>query len=219
VGALDLSPLAGLRVRTARLELRLPTDGEIVALARLAEQGIHPPEEMPFLVPWTDAIGQPDFLERYVAFHEDARRTWSPDRWSLQLAVWAGGKLIGSQGLEAEQFATARTVVTGSWLGRRSQGRGLGTEMRAAVLELAFRGLGAEVARSGALEGNVASLRVSTKLGYEAVGERVAAPRGEPVRETTLELTRERWAARPPADVVLEGLGPWLPLFGAAPGG
>jgi RimJ/RimL family protein N-acetyltransferase len=219
VGSLDLSPLAGLRVFTARLELRLPTDDEIVALARLAGRGIHPPEEMPFLVPWTDAIGQPDFVDRYVAFHEEARHSWSPDRWSLQLAVWAGRELVGSQRVEAERFATERTVVTGSWLGRRFQRRGIGTEMRVAVLDLAFRGLGAEVARSGALEGNVASLRVSTKLGYEPVGETVAAPRGEPVRETTLELTRERWAARPPADVEIEGLEACLPLFGADPGG
>ena len=41
-----------------------------------------------------------------------------------------------------------RTVGTGSWLGRPYQGRGIGKEMRGAVLALAFDGLGAEVAET-----------------------------------------------------------------------
>jgi RimJ/RimL family protein N-acetyltransferase len=53
----------------------------------------------------------------------------------------------------------------GSWPGRRYQRQGAGTEMRAAVLFLAFDGLGALAAESGALEGNDASSRVSGKLG------------------------------------------------------
>ena len=69
-------------------------------------------------------------------------------------------------------------MKTGSWLGRSFQGRGIGTEMRAAVLELAFRGLGAATAESGALEGNAASARVSEKLGYRHDG----LERGRPTR-------------------------------------
>jgi RimJ/RimL family protein N-acetyltransferase len=212
--ALNLAPLWDLRLRTPRLELRLPEREEILALARLAEEGIHPPEEMPFLVPWTDRAGEPGFVEEFLDFHEEARRTWSPASWSLQLGVWAAGEPAGSQGIEAEDFARTRVVSTGSWLGRRFQGLGLGTEMRAAILALAFDGLGAEVARSGALDGNVASLHVSEKLGYERAGEGLASPRGEPVRETKLELTRERWAAREQLPVTITGLEPCLPLFG-----
>ena len=66
--------------------------------------------------------------------------------------------------------------MTGSWLGASFQGHGYGTEQRAAVLELAFRGLGANAAISGALEHNIASQRVSTKLGYRQTGTSERSP-------------------------------------------
>jgi RimJ/RimL family protein N-acetyltransferase len=80
------------------------------------------------------------------------------------------------------------------------------------VLELAFRGLGAERATSGALDGNTASLRVSEKLGYRQVGRSTVAPRGEIVGHTDLEIRKEEW--QPPFPVEIEGLGKCLPLFG-----
>jgi RimJ/RimL family protein N-acetyltransferase len=86
--------------------------------------------------------------------------------------------------------------------------------MRAAVLELAFTGLGADVALSGALEGNVASARVSEKLGYEPAGEGVQSPRGQPVREQRFRLERALWEARARPPVAIEGLERCLPLFG-----
>ena len=54
---MDLEPLFDVRLRTPRLELRLGTPEEIDELGRLAERGIHPPEEMPFAVAWSDQIG------------------------------------------------------------------------------------------------------------------------------------------------------------------
>jgi RimJ/RimL family protein N-acetyltransferase len=88
--------------------------------------------------------------------------------------------------------------------------------MRTAVLELAFRGLGAEAARSGAIDGNVASLRVSAKLGYRQVGRGKVSPRGVEVGHTDVELRREDW--KPPFAVEIGGLGPCLPLFGLSLG-
>jgi hypothetical protein len=79
-------------------------------------------------------------------------------------------------------------------------------------LELAFRGLGAEIAESGAMAGNIASTRVSEKLGYEIAGEGTRAPRGQPIGETKYRLRRERW--RSPISVEIEALEPALPLFG-----
>jgi hypothetical protein len=38
---IDHWPLLGLRVRTARLELRLPTEEELADLADLAVRGVH----------------------------------------------------------------------------------------------------------------------------------------------------------------------------------
>ncbi len=49
----DLWPLAGLRVRSGDLELRYMDDADVHALARLAADGVHAPEAMPFTVPWT----------------------------------------------------------------------------------------------------------------------------------------------------------------------
>ncbi len=59
----------------------------------------------------------------------------------------------------------------GSWLGRAHQGQGLGREMREAILHLAFAGLEAEEALSGAFEDNAASFATSRAVGYEENGE------------------------------------------------
>jgi RimJ/RimL family protein N-acetyltransferase len=206
---MDVSALFGLRLRTPRLELRLPTHDELIDLRELARAGVHPPDEMPFAVAWTD---EPYSEEWVVAFHEQQREAWRPEAWDLELGVWAHGELAGVQGLFAQHFRVSRTVGTGSWLGSRFQRHGIGTEMRTAVLELAFRGLGAEVARSGAIEGNSASLRVSEKLGYRVVGNGTVSPRGVEVGHTDVELLREDW--EPPFAVEIGGLASCRPLFG-----
>jgi RimJ/RimL family protein N-acetyltransferase len=206
----NVEPLWDIRVRTRRLELRLPTEEELVELFRVAEGGIHPPEEMPFLVPWTDDLR----LDAFTEFHRGTWAAWRPEKWSLNLITFLDGKPIGSQGVEAANYADKREVVTGSWLGAPYQGRGLGTEQRAAVLELGFAGLGAAVALSGSLVHNVASQRVSEKLGYRMTGTRTVAPRGEPVEHLDYRLERGEW--RCPIEVEIEGLDTALPLFGAA---
>jgi RimJ/RimL family protein N-acetyltransferase len=213
----DSTPLYGLRLRTPRLELRLGSHEELHDLGRLAERGIHPPDEMPFSVAWTDAFGSPGYLEDFVRHHVSALTDWwSCDAWRLNLLVWSDDALVGSQSVAAECFPTERRVHTGSWLGSEHQGRGIGTEMRAAVLELAFRGLGATVAESSSLEGNEQSRRVSEKLGYRTAGHTEHSPRGAPVHTTIVELERHAW--RSPVTVEIEGLEACLGLFGVDPG-
>jgi len=211
----DISALYALRLRTPRLELRLGDPQELEGLAEVAAAGIHPPEEMPFAVAWTDGSSEPGFAERFVAFHEEALASWAPERWTLNLLAFRDGLPVGAQGISGTSFATERTIETGSWLGAQSQGLGLGTEMRAAVLELAFERLGAHTARSGWLEGGAAqSARVSAKLGYREVGTGVLQPRGEPVVHHDLVLERAAW--RTPVEVEIEGVATCLPLFGAS---
>ena len=166
---------------------------------------------MPFYVPWTDGIGTPGFVDEFVAFHLGRREEWQPSVWSLLLGVWAGGELVGSQGARLTEPGTAET---GSWLGARFQRRGIGTEMRTAMLALLFDGLGLEAATSGALGENAGSTRVSEKLGYEPDGERVASPRGVPVREVRFRLTHAGWTAQERPAVGIVGLEPCLALFG-----
>jgi RimJ/RimL family protein N-acetyltransferase len=211
----DLSPLFGLRLRTPRLELWLPAEDELAQLARVAQQGVHPRDEMPFLIPWTDDLDSPSFVEGFVGYHLQARSGWTPKDWRLELGVWRQGSLIGSQGIEAKNFARERTTTSASWLAQTYQRHGYGTEMRAAILELAFSGLGAVAAVSGALTGNVASARVSEKLGYTDAGERQHERNGEPLRERRFLIRREQWEQVEHPPVAIVSLEPCLPLFGA----
>jgi RimJ/RimL family protein N-acetyltransferase/ribosomal protein S18 acetylase RimI-like enzyme len=206
-------PLTRLRVRTPRLELRLATRKELRTLGELAQGGIHDPALMPFRVAWTDDGDRPGFVDEGIEHHEARLREWQPDDWTLNLIAFHHGRPIGVQSIRGERFAERRIVDTGSWLGREFQGQGLGTEMRAAALYLAFEGLAATLATSGAIEGNPQSLGVSRKLGYEIVGSHVVSPRGEPLEHTDLELRSEHF--RSPVPVELVALAPLLPLFGA----
>jgi RimJ/RimL family protein N-acetyltransferase len=210
----DVGPLYGLRLRTPRLELRLGSRTELETLAGVAREGIHPPDEMPFAVPWTDASVDPSFVPDFVAHHEQVLAAWTPEEWRLNLLAFRDGAPVGSQALRATGFAVDRTVDTGSWLGVASQGHGLGTEMRVAVLELAFACLGARSARSGWLESGAAqSASVSARLGYREVGTHLEHPRGRPVLHHDLALDRDEW--KPPFAVEAAGIEPCLPLFGA----
>jgi RimJ/RimL family protein N-acetyltransferase len=202
-----------LRLRTERLELRLGTTDEIAELGRVADRGVHPPGEMPFRIPWTDRSGQ-ELVDSTVEYHLRTREEWRPERWSLALCVFLDGRPVGGQDLRGVEFGSRREFETGSWLGRDYQGLGYGTEMREAVLELGFAGLGGVAAISGAFDFNKASLRVSEKLGYEPVEETTFAPRGEPQRELVVRLTRAEWERRSHPAVEIEGLEPCLPLFG-----
>lgn len=206
-------PLYDLRLRTPALELRLPTEDELVALCQVAKAGIHDPASMPFGVPWTDKPS-PRFEREFLQHHWGIRAQWSPQRWHLNLGVFADGQPIGFQDVGADNFAVLREVITGSWLGQAFQGRGYGKEMRAAVLHLAFAELGAVTARSGAFADNPSSLAVSRALGYEDNGVTRSAPRGEPRDQIVLRLTRERWQAHRYCEVEVTGLDSCRDMFG-----
>ena len=211
-----LWPIYDLRLRTDRLELRLPNEGELIELCRVARAGIHPADEMPFGVAWS-IKPSPRFEREFLQHHWLLRGSWTPDDWDLELAAFLDGRPIGFQGLIAREFPVMRCVSTGSWLGAPYQRRGIGTEMRGAILALAFDGLGAEVAQSTAFLDNRASSGVSRALGYQANGIGRLAPQGV-ARETQMfRLTRADWTSRTRPTVVIEGLEGSLGLFGAGP--
>jgi len=207
-------PLFGLQVRTPRLELRYPTDDDYRAVVALAAEGIHDRDAMPFAVPWTRA--ESPLLERnMLQYYWSQRGALSPTRWSLPLVVFDDDQPVGIQDVMAEQFAVTRTVETGSWLVRRAQGHGLGTEMRAAVLHLAFEGLGASEAYSASFADNAASAAVSRANGYEPNGSVLFARNGAPARKLKWILTRDRWEARRRDDIEISGLDACRALLGA----
>lgn len=215
-------PLFDLRVRTPRLELRPPTDEDLAELAAVAGRGVHPPDFMPFLVPWS-RLASPALERSVLQWNWRVRAEWTPERWHLSLVVVRDGRIEGMQGLRSDGFARVRTVNTGSWLGQEFQGRGTGKEMRSAVLHLAFAGLGAVAAYSGAFDDNDASIRVSRGLGYEDNGDVIRDRGGDAVgREVLFKMERATWEARRRADIAIEGLEACLPLFGLGgdePGG
>lgn len=211
----DHFPLFGLRLRTPRLELRLPLAEELAVLAEVAAEGVHEPERMPFLVPWTDRPAA-EVARGVIQHHWSRLGSWAPADWSLNLAVFHCGAVVGVQEINARDLAITRRVATGSWLGRRYQGQGIGTEMRAAVLQLAFAGLDAEEAVSSAFADNRASHAVSRKLGYQPNGIDRHVIRGGLTIDHRLLLTRAAWERHRTVPVSIEGLAPCLPLFGLA---
>ena len=208
-----LWPLFDLRIRSERLVLRTATDETLVELAALAKAGIHAPDEMPFAAPWS-TLPSPAFERGFVQYHWLQRATWTADAWELPLAVELEGRLVGLQAVYAHEFPAMRTVGSGSWLGRAYQGRGIGTEMRAAVLAFAFETLGAEIATTEATATNAASNGVSRSLGYEENGFGRLAPGGRVQETIRYRMTREQWAARPRPQVVVEGFERCRDLFG-----
>lgn len=206
-------PLALLRLRTPRLELRLPSESDLDALAGLAAAGVHDPAVQPFTFPWTD-VPPEERARSLLQYHWSQRAAWKPDLRALELAVVRDGEVVGTQGVSAHDFAILREVSTGSWLGRDYHGAGIGTEMRAAVLHLAFAGLGAEHAISGAFSDNLASQGVSRKLGYAANGIERHVSRGQPATLQRFRLDRRAWETTRAMPVTIAGLEPCLQMFG-----
>ena len=206
-------PLYELRLTTDRLVLRLPDSALLEEMVELVGQGIHPEGEMPFGVPWTDRPS-PQREREAVQHVLRSIADWTPTSWVYMAVATRDGRVVGTQDLKGVDFGACRRVSTGSWLGRAYQGRGLGQEMRAAVLELAFNHLGALEAHSSAFHDNAASLGVSRRLGYEPNGSWLAPRRGRPDRMEGLRLTRERWERHRRHQVLVTGVEGCLELFG-----
>jgi RimJ/RimL family protein N-acetyltransferase len=209
-----LWPLFDLLIETPRLHLRLPREDELPALAEAARE-IAGPDGPRLQMPWMYS-GSPDMERQLLQRHWRALAHWKPASWHLPLTVFVGAGPVGIQDLWAEEFAQRRSVGTGSWITRPRQGRGYGTEARAAALDLAFGHLGAAEALTDYIEGNHASERVSRKLGYVPNGLR-AVHRDDAARltEYQLRLDRPAWEDRTRPDrTAVTRLGSCLPMFG-----
>lgn len=205
-------PLFDLVVRTPRLEVRLPREDEFVNLIEVVDEGIHDPGTMPFFVSWTEE--EPRLRARQSAqFWWGQRASWRPDDWAFTGAVFVDGRLVGVQELSAKRFAAVRSVETGSWLGLAHQGKGLGREMREAILHLAFAGLGAEEALSGAFDDNASSLATSRAVGYEENGEARGPRRHGAGRTVRFRMSRQAWERRRREDIEIDGLSSCLEMF------
>ncbi len=219
MSAVEHWPLFGLRVRTPRVELCYPNDEQIAEIAsRAVRDGVHDPAFMPFTIEWTD-VPAPLQQRLTMQHHWSVRATWTPRDWTCNFIVLVDDRIVGSQSAAAKEFALLRSPLTGSYLFAPEQGRGIGTEMRSAVLHLLFAGLGADYAHTAAWSDNAASLGVTRRLGYEYQGTRRMSSRGTARDHLDFRLTREVWARTRRDDIVIEGLTPCLDLFGVADAG
>ncbi|MFE7640070.1 GNAT family N-acetyltransferase [Kitasatospora sp. NPDC057518] len=202
---IDHWPLRGLRVSSPRLELRLPTEDELAEVADVAARGVHPPEERPFLTPWGE-LPPAERARHVVQLHWRRLGRWSAQDWALNLVAFHEGRPVGIQDMRAKEFGVRREIVSGSWLGLEYQGKGLGTEMRAAMLHLAFAELGTRSARSLSFADNHSSLAVSRRLGYRGDGIDRDVLDGRVVVSQRLRLTPEAWAGHARTPVTVTGL-------------
>jgi RimJ/RimL family protein N-acetyltransferase len=208
----DVYPELGLRITEGSLELRGLTDDDLAALGALAQRGVHPPEEMPFYHPWTDAPTEQIPLGM-AQYHWGRRAGFSPAAWSLDLGVWVDGELVGSQGFGTTDYLVRRTGETGSWLGIEHQGRGIGTRMRRAMCAFLFDHLDAVEITSGAFCDNPASIAVSHKVGYVDNGiTRKKRRENEVAEHLSLRLTPDALVRGDPIEVT--GLEPLRRVIG-----
>lgn len=179
--------------------------------------GIHDPKEMPFAQPWTDQPRE-ELIRNSLLYWWSIRGTVADWNWTLEWVVRFEDEVVGVQSLRASNFAVTRTVGSGSWLTLAAQGKGLGTEMRAAVLLFAFDTLGALRAETEAFVDNPASIGVTTKLGYRPNGSNLLTRRpGEAVENLRYLLTPED-LRRPEWQLETEGVTEKvLTLLGADP--
>lgn len=202
-----LYPPLGVRVVTPRLELRGATDDLLDRLAPLVRSG----KAMADPPPWDDPSpfyeSDPDVRVRsWLQGIWRGRGTVRRDAWRLYFVVMVDGEPIGQQDLTGREFESFGTVETTSWVASDARQRGIGTEMRSAILHLAFEGLGASEAHSEAAVDNAGSNRISERLGYECNGTAWATHHGQPVLGQRWRLVREMWAARRREDIELSGV-------------
>lgn len=203
-------PAHGIHLRTADLDLRVMTEGELGVLAAAL------PDDVEMNPHATRYAGLDERANRRAVLAQGYWRAlglWSPDDWALPFVVRSRGELVGVQWLEGPDWRSDHTVDSSSWLVMSARGRGLGKQMRAAVLALAFGPLAAEAAVSSAVVENASSLGVSRALGYRDTHRSVLEHSGETLQHVRLD--RATWVASAQAHgVVIDGVAPALPLFG-----
>lgn len=213
-GVAHTYPPLNVEVRTPRLTLAGATDELLERLVPVVRAGVADAEPWPFDDPMSLYEDSPDREWRWLRAIWAGRARVDNGFWRLYFVVLLDGDPIGVQDLIGHEFATFVTVSTFSWLGPGRRGRGIGTEMRAAVLHLAFAGLAAREATSEAFTDNEASNGVSRALGYAPDGMAWATRRGEAAPLRRWRLTRDAWDRVRRDDVELTGVAECLPVLG-----
>ncbi|HWG25604.1 GNAT family protein [Actinospica sp.] len=207
-------PPLNVQVHTPVLSLLGATDAMLERLVPIVRKGVATEPPWPFDDPMSLYQDSPNREWAWLRAMWAGRGRVNESFWRLYFVVVLDGEPIGMQDLIGVDFAAFRTVTTFSWLSPDARRRGLGREMRQAVLHLAFEGLGARRAESEAFFDNHASNRVSAALGYQPNGIAWATRHGDPADLNRWLLTREQWLASRRTDITLAGVPDCLPVLG-----
>ncbi|TFB84763.1 N-acetyltransferase [Cryobacterium algoricola] len=209
----ELWPPFGLTIALGPVTLSPVRDDDLPALAALVHDGVHSPADMPFSFPWT--TGSPGEVRlRLLQYHWAKRAALSPAAWTLETTVRFNGEIVGCQSISTTDYLVTRTGETGSWLGMKHHGRGIGTLMRQALCAFMFDHLGAAEVTSAAFLDNAPSLAVSRKVGYTENGvARLKRRDGEMAVIQRLVVTAET-LNRPEFELRGRGVGPMQELLG-----
>ena len=202
----DFYPPLGVSVETPRLVLLGATDDLLWRLLPIIRAGVVSAEESPFDDPMSLYEESPEREWRWLRGVWAGRASVSPDFWRLYFVAMVNDEVVGMQDLVGLNFEKHGTVTSFSWLAPSARGRGLGSEMRSAILQLAFGGLNAKEASSEAFLDNAASNRVSASAGYVPNGLEWATRRGQPAQLQKWILSREAWQGTRRDDIRLLGV-------------
>jgi RimJ/RimL family protein N-acetyltransferase len=203
-----------VQVNIPGLSLLGATDELLERLVPTVRKGVATAAPWPFDDPMSLYKDGPEREWAWLRAVWAGRGKVSDDFWRLYFVVVVEGEPVGMQDLIGVDFPAFGTVSTFSWLSPEVRGRGVGKQMRQAVLHLAFAGLAARAAESEAFIDNHASNRVSVALGYEPNGTAWATRRGEAAEMNRWRLTREQWIKGKREDVDLVGVAECLPVLG-----
>lgn len=209
-------PPLNVQVHTPVLSLLGATDELLERLVPVVRKGVATEPPWPFDDPMSLYKESPDREWSWLRSIWTGRGKLSENFWRLYFVVMLDGEPVGMQDVIGVDFAAFRTVTTFSWLSPDVRRRGLGREMRQAILHLAFDGLGARRAESEAFADNPASNHVSAALGYQPNGLNWATRRDEPADLNRWLLPRDLWLPTRRDDITLVGVQECLPLLGIA---
>jgi RimJ/RimL family protein N-acetyltransferase len=214
---LSAYPPLNVRAHTPRLSLLGATDELLDHLVPTVRKGVATQAPWPFDDPMSLYLEGPEREWAWLRGVWSGRSRVSGSFWRLYFVVVVDGEPVGMQDLIGTDFSAFGTVDSFSWLSPDLRGRGLGKEMRQAVLHLAFDGLGAREANSDAFVDNHASNRVSEAVGYVPNGVTWATRRGDAAEIRRWRLTRDQWIKQRRDDIELVAVADCLPVLGIDP--
>lgn len=159
-------------LRTARLELRMPTALDAEAITDACQD--------PEIPRWT-VVPSPYSIEDAQHFIGLVAKQWA-DGEECTWAIRRDEKLIGMIGLhDITGNAAGGQAEIGYWIARDARGEGFVTEAAGAIIDWGFSELGLARIEWRAVAGNIASARTARSLGFRYEGtlrQGHSSPRG-----------------------------------------